>query len=80
MRSFLLIFSWLKKLFHISTGQTEPELPVPGPTGNPDPILPEPDDPGFERPGEGPGEVVCYYGCPNSKKAQKLQLSKQLYR
>lgn len=26
---------------------------------------------------EDPGEVVCYYGCPNSKKAQKLQLGKR---
>ncbi|MBQ7689036.1 MAG: hypothetical protein IJT27_07455 [Clostridia bacterium] len=24
--------------------------------------------------------VVCYYGCPNSNKAKKLQLSKKLYR
>lgn len=24
----------------------------------------------------GPGEVVCYYGCPNSNKAKKLQLNK----
>ena len=23
-----------------------------------------------------PGEVVCYYGCPNSNKAKKLQLNK----
>ena len=30
--------------------------------------------------GPGPGEVVCYYGCPNSKKAQKLQLNKTAYR
>ena len=39
-------------------------------------------EPGFEEPviGPGPGEVVCYYGCPNSKKAQKLQLSKTTYR
>ena len=27
-----------------------------------------------------PSEVVCYYGCPNSKKAQKLQLNKTLYK
>ena len=31
-----------------------------------------------ERP--GPGEVVCYYGCPNSNRAKKLQLEKKLYR
>ena len=24
-----------------------------------------------------PGEVVCYYGCPNSNKAKKLQLEKR---
>ena len=27
-----------------------------------------------------PVEIVDYYGCPNSNKAKKLQLSKQLYR
>ncbi|MBQ6021278.1 MAG: hypothetical protein IJL26_13985 [Clostridia bacterium] len=27
-----------------------------------------------------PETVVCYYGCPNSKKAEKLQLGKKLYR
>ena len=39
-------------------------------------------EPGFEEPviGPGPGEVICYYGCPNSKKAQKLQLNKTVYR
>ena len=34
----------------------------------------------IEEPEPGPGEVVCYYGCPNSKKAKKLQLSKKIYR
>ena len=34
----------------------------------------------INRPDPDPGEVVCYYGCPNSKKAQKLQLSKKIYR
>ena len=29
---------------------------------------------------DDPGEVVCYYGCPNSKKAKKLQLNKKAYR
>ena len=24
-----------------------------------------------------PGEVICYYGCPNSNKAKKLQLNKK---
>ncbi len=33
------------------------------------PVIVEPDT--------DPGEVVCYYGCPNSKKAQKLQLEKR---
>ncbi len=37
------------------------------------PVIVEPDT-------VDPGEVVCYYGCPNSKKAKKLQLSKTLYR
>ncbi|MBQ9506162.1 MAG: hypothetical protein IJR51_03325 [Clostridia bacterium] len=43
---------------------------------------PTTDEPGFDEPiiGPGPGEVVCYYGCPNSKKAQKLQLGKTVYR
>ena len=27
-----------------------------------------------------PGEVVCYYGCPNSNKARKLQLDRKIYR
>lgn len=81
MRSFfLLIVSWLKKLFGITTGQTDSDNPVTDPTGTDDPVTPKPDDPGFERPGPNPGEVVCYYGCPNSKKAQKLQLGKQIYR
>ena len=26
------------------------------------------------------GEVVCYYGCPNSRKARRLQLNKRLYK
>ena len=26
---------------------------------------------------DGPGEVICYYGCPNSNKAKKLQLGKK---
>ena len=24
-----------------------------------------------------PGEVICYYGCPNSSRAKKLQLNKK---
>ncbi len=37
-----------------------------------DPETPVIDDPSFD-----PGEVVCYYGCPNSNKAKKLQLNKK---
>lgn len=33
------------------------------------PVIVEPDT--------EPGEVVCYYGCPNSNKAKKLQLEKR---
>ena len=48
-------------------------------TVDPQPAI---EDPSFEDPfpGPGPGEVICYYGCPNSKKAQKLQLNKKAYR
>ena len=37
-------------------------------------IVDDPEDPA------DPSEVVCYYGCPNSKKAQKLQLNKTRYK
>lgn len=37
------------------------------------------DDPGTDIPGIFE-PVVPYYGCPNSKKAEKLQLSKKIYR
>ena len=30
--------------------------------------------------GGDPGEYMDYYGCPNSKKAAKLQMSKKSYR
>ena len=45
-------------------------------------VIDEPADEPVDEPiiGPGPGEVVCYYGCPNSKKAQKLQLGKTVYR
>ena len=33
------------------------------------PVIVEPDT--------DPGEVVCYYGCPNSNRAKKLQLEKR---
>ncbi len=36
---------------------------------------PAPDDPA-----DDPFEVVDYYGCPNSKKARQLQLSRKPYR
>ena len=38
------------------------------------------DGPDIDDPSIDPGEVVCYYGCPNSKKARKLQLNKNTYR
>ena len=67
---FTLVWSWLKQIYttvlaKLGLGETQPEDPTPV-------------DPGFDTP-IGPGEVVCYYGCPNSKKAQKLQLQKKLY-
>jgi len=36
-------------------------------------IIDDPEDPSPVD----PGEVVCYYGCPNSKKAKQLQLNKK---
>ena len=39
-----------------------------------------PDDPDFDRPINGDDVFVDYYGCPNSKRAQKLQLSRKSYR
>lgn len=27
----------------------------------------------------GPDDIVCYYGCPNSDKAKKLQTGKKLW-
>ncbi len=67
MRSIIaLILSWLKKLFRIADRK------------NNGPDVPE--GPDIERPEPGPGAVISYYGCPNSKDAQKLQLEKKLYR
>ena len=67
MRSFFaLILSWMKKIASFFTGKTV----VDGPAGEPD----------IGHTEIGPGEVVCYYGCPNSKKAKKLQLNKKVYR
>ena len=66
MRSFFaLILSWFKKVIAKLTGKD---------------IIETPEVPDIDRPEDGPGEIVCYYGCPNSKKAKKLQLSKNLYR
>ena len=36
------------------------------------------DEPIDPDPTAVPPEVICYYGCPNSKKAQKLQLNQKL--
>lgn len=72
---FSIIWSWVKQLYtavieKLGFGEAEPG----------DPSDPGTVDPFPERPEPGPGEVVCYYGCPNSKKAQKLQLQKKLYK
>ncbi len=69
MRSiFTLILSWAKKIFYFIIGKSDPT----------------PDDPGKDEPDptdiEDPGEIVCYYGCPNSNKAKKLQLGRTTYR
>ncbi|MBQ7637775.1 MAG: hypothetical protein IJS90_02625 [Clostridia bacterium] len=61
---FALIVSWFKKLFHIGS--------------NDETTAPEIDEPEIAFPDHS--EIVCYYGCPNSKKAGKLQLEKKLYR
>lgn len=37
----------------------------------------KPDAPTPVRPEVETGEIVCYYGCPNSNKAKKLQLNKK---
>ena len=41
---------------------------------------PSTDDPVITDPDDIIDDVVVYYGCPNSKKAQKLQLGKTLYK
>ena len=70
---FSLIRSWLKQLYTmildklgVSVSPADPGLVDPGT-----------DEPGIEP--SFPGEVICYYGCPNSQKAQKLPLQKKLY-
>ena len=35
------------------------------------------EDPVIDRP---PDDIVCYYGCPNSDKAKKLQTGRKAYR
>ncbi len=41
--------------------------------------VPEIDSPEIGRP-DDPGDIVCYYGCPNSNRAKKLQLGRELYK
>ena len=73
---FSIIWSWVKQLY---TAAIE-KLGFGKADAN-DPALTDPDtnDPFPYRP-DDPGGMVCYYGCPNSKRAQKLQLQKKLYR
>ena len=61
---FMSILNWLYAVFHIKRGTEKPGK---------DPIIDGPIDP------DDP-EIICYYGCPNSKKARKLQLSKKIYK
>ena len=70
---FSMIWSWLKEWVRSIFSKDEPS--------EPDPSNPA-DDPGLDRPErpDRPGDIVCYYGCPNSKKAAKLQLQRKLYR
>ena len=71
MQSFIAFFrSLFKRVIRffkglVSSGEIDTTEPVNG--DSPD----EPDLPG------GPGGFVCYYGCPNSKKAKALQLRKK---
>ena len=72
---FSMIWSWLKGLYESIIRKITGQEPQPeNPLQPEDPFIPD-----IDRPA-GPGEIVCYYGCPNSKNAQKLQLSKKLYR
>lgn len=68
---FNLIWSWIKGAFEWIARKLkgEDDLPI-------EPI--EPTDSPTRK--DDPSEIICYYGCPNSKKAQKLQLSRKLYR
>ncbi len=69
---FALIRSWFRQFYALVLEKLGVSVA--------DPESPDPVDPIIDRPEPGPGEVVCYYGCPNSKNAQKLQLHKKLYR
>lgn len=72
---FSMIWSWLRGLYESIIRKLTGQAPQQD-----DPLQPvDPFIPDIDRP-VNPGEVICYYGCPNSKKAQKLQLSKKLYR
>ena len=62
---FTRIFSRLKQLILRILRKTE--------------TLPSDGGEDVERPDDD-GAFVCYYGCPNSNRTQKLQLSKKLYR
>ena len=80
MRSIIALFrSWFKKLIALLTGKDITDDPTPVDPVNDDPATDDPTTDLPDRPIPDPG-IVCYYGCPNSKRAQKLQLSKQLYR
>ena len=78
MRAFFaLILSLIKKLLHIRFIEDQKtDEPTPG---NTDPVDDPATDPGPVFPDHpDPNEYVCYYGCPNSKRAQKLQLNRKL--
>ena len=65
MRSFFsMLWNWAKGLFNKIFHKTDPD---------------DPEGPYIDRPRD-PNDIVCYYGCPNSNKAKKLQLQKTLYR
>ncbi len=74
MRSiFALISTWIKKLINSIFKKPKTDDPVADETTTIE------DYPIFETIEERT-DIVCYYGCPNSNKAKKLQLSKKIYR
>ena len=78
MRSILaLIKSWLRRIIARFTRETAADNTDAAENNKPND---DNNDPWNDRPGPGPGEIVCYYGCPNSNKAKKLQLKKTAYR